>query len=269
MMAKMAHYLLGWKSNIQHGQSTHHNHDAIELVYHAHGSGQVHADEQQPMSFAAGDVQIMPRQRYHTQYQHRQGVDCCILFEVDDAMGDPFDAPIQISLKANDYPTHELLAMSILPRPQNDLEQQIADCRLTAAILQLLQPGQNWQRQQQPLARPLQIAEQVHTFIRSNWRQIDQLQQIADAMSMSLHYLRHAYQHRYGVTLYQALTHLRIEHGCDLLQNSQLPLKAIARTCGFADIQQFSRRFKQITHMAPGQYRKQALNLPSQTVSVE
>jgi AraC-like DNA-binding protein len=255
----MAHYIFGWKSAILQGQGPCHKHDAMELVYHLKGTGVVIADGTELLPFEKGNVQIMPAMCDHAQHQQRRGVDCCILFDaaptIRDRLANCFSRPDC----GNAYPAAELDALSTLPRPQNASEQWIADCRLTAALLELMKLNQLLEPERVTVSRRDEIAESAHDHIRSHWREITHLQQVADALGVSLHYLRHVYRQYYGQTIYQAITQLRIEHACDLLRNSQLPQKAMPEICGFADVQQFSRRFKQITGIAPGAYRKMAM----------
>lgn len=79
---------------------------------------------------------------------------------------------------------------------------------------------------------------------------------MAEALGISADYLRHAFAEQFGETVHDFLTRMRVEHAKDLLRNSRLPQKAMAGICGFADIQQFSRRFRQVTGVPPGEYRK-------------
>ncbi|MDF2670553.1 MAG: AraC family transcriptional regulator [Paenibacillus sp.] len=64
------------------------------------------------------------------------------------------------------------------------------------------------------------------------------------------------FRQQYGVSPYQFLLHLRVEHAQDLLTNTELTLRTIAEYCGFADEQHFSKQFKKMTGQSPGGYRQ-------------
>ena len=49
----------------------------------------------------------------------------------------------------------------------------------------------------------------------------------------------------------------QIEAACHELMESHKPIKEIGYELGFGSLFYFSRRFKQITGMTPGEYRKQ------------
>ena len=49
----------------------------------------------------------------------------------------------------------------------------------------------------------------------------------------------------------------RIDAACDRLRLSAQPIAEIALHCGFYDQSAFTRQFKAVTGLTPGQYRKQ------------
>ncbi len=255
-MANLAQFTFGWQAQVPCGVGGRHNHHAMELVYHQSGCGLVQTEQFGNVSFCDSEIQITPVGEFHRQTQETEGIDCCILFTAQRQLTRRINYACSYPILPDHYPAAELVALSTLPKPQNAQEQQIADHRLTAALLEILRLGQRFEPRNQPTSRRQEMADAAHGYLRTHWREIQQLQQVSDALDISLDYLRHVYREHYDMTIYQALTELRIEHACDLLLNSQLPLKALPAICGFADVQQFSRRFKQVTGKAPGQYRQ-------------
>tara|TARA_Y100001954_G_C15803391_1_gene601348 strand:- start:326 stop:1135 length:810 start_codon:yes stop_codon:yes gene_type:complete len=257
-MANMAQYIFGWQNHIDRGIGAEHSHHEMELVYHQTGVGEVYCEHTQKICFQPGDLQIIPARQSHQQKQLQPGLDHCILLTVSRSLAERINHQCCYPLVQATYPITELATLSVIPKPQNQAEQDIANHRLTAALLEILRLGQRFEPQAKPTTRREETAELAHDYLRTHWRDIDQLMEVAEAMGISVDYLRHVYRENFGVTIYQALTQLRIDHACDLLRNSQLPLKALPEICGFADVQQFSRRFKQITGKAPGAYRKKS-----------
>ena len=49
---------------------------------------------------------------------------------------------------------------------------------------------------------------------------------------------------------------LRLARAATLLTESDLPITAVARTCGFADADHFSHRFRRVYSNPPGRYRQ-------------
>ena len=125
----------------------------------------------------------------------------------------------------------------------------------TLVLLQLLHLA-GATRQRPALSAADALAERAHGFVRETWRQLRDSREVARALDVSTDYLRHAFRQRFRMTLHDLLTQLRIEHAQYLLGNSVVPQKAIVTICGFADVQQFSRRFSQVVGVAPGAYRK-------------
>ena len=58
-----------------------------------------------------------------------------------------------------------------------------------------------------------------------------------------------------GTTPVQYINNLRLEHACELLLHSNLPVSEIADHCGFSDSFYFSRCFKKKYMMSPKKYR--------------
>ena len=49
---------------------------------------------------------------------------------------------------------------------------------------------------------------------------------------------------------------IRVDEACHLLLTTDLPLKSIAERSGFCDEYHFSRVFRQLRRMSPGEFRK-------------
>ena len=64
------------------------------------------------------------------------------------------------------------------------------------------------------------------------------------------------FRQRAGKTLFAFLAGIRLENACRLLQETQLPVSAIAWETGFAKLSHFNRQFKALTGQTPGEYQK-------------
>jgi AraC-like DNA-binding protein len=256
LLTETVQYVTGWKHEVATGRGVMHSHDAFEIVYHRGGRGQVVMEAGGSRGFEPNGLEIMPRRARHAQHQTKRGADCCVQFRATPGLTGKLTTCVAMMLAGGEYPAGEIEAMSVLPRARNETEQRIYDCRLTAVLLALLTKAGLMRTDGRSLTRRQRLAEDAHEYVRVHWRGIRRIGQVAEALGISADYLRHAFVERFGETVHDFLTRMRVEHAKDLLRNSQLPQKAMAGICGFADIQQFSRRFRQVTGMPPGAYRK-------------
>ena len=60
----------------------------------------------------------------------------------------------------------------------------------------------------------------------------------------------------FGLSAGQYLTRLRIERASERLRRSEDPIAEIALDCGYADQTAFTRQFRKVVGLSPGQYRK-------------
>ncbi|MBO2945357.1 helix-turn-helix transcriptional regulator [Paenibacillus sp. F411] len=56
---------------------------------------------------------------------------------------------------------------------------------------------------------------------------------------------------------HQYLLHMRIQHACELLRQSDWTQEEIAAYCGFSSVHHFSKMFKSRMGLSPGKYRRQ------------
>ncbi|MBR3764044.1 MAG: AraC family transcriptional regulator [Clostridia bacterium] len=82
------------------------------------------------------------------------------------------------------------------------------------------------------------------------------IQEVADALSLSGSYLSQYFKQQTGDTLTAHVAALRIRKACTLLETTAMPLQMISESVGYYNQNSFIRRFKQITGMTPGEYRR-------------
>ncbi|MEI8196639.1 MAG: helix-turn-helix transcriptional regulator [Phycisphaerae bacterium] len=255
-LSETVRHLTGWKHVLAVGRAAYHRHGSFEMVYHQSGRGTVLLEGRQEIGFRGGSVEIVPSALRHAQQQLARGVDCCIYFDPSPPLAARLSAGIALVLNAGEYPAREVVALAAKPSPQHAVEQRIYDLRLTAVVLHLLDRSGQAAEVMPPVALRAQLALQAYEYVRLNWREIRRIRQVADHVGVSPDYLRHLFTAHYGHTVHDLLTRMRIEYAQDLLRNSHLPQKVLAALCGFAEIQQFSRRFRQVTGMTAGEYRQ-------------
>lgn len=103
-------------------------------------------------------------------------------------------------------------------------------------------------------------AEEIVSAVRTELetcpeRKLD-LRSLAEAHFISPYYLSHTFHRITGYSIKRYLLLCRISKACILLSSGEQKITQVAAACGFADVSNFSRYFREITGMTPWEYRK-------------
>ncbi|MFD0958192.1 helix-turn-helix domain-containing protein [Paenibacillus chungangensis] len=82
------------------------------------------------------------------------------------------------------------------------------------------------------------------------------IQNMADELSCSVSHLRRIFKEQTGQTIYDYVNELRMNQAKALLAETDHPVQEIVQKVGYSDVSSFIRKFKQVTMMTPGEYRK-------------
>ncbi|TWI86710.1 helix-turn-helix transcriptional regulator [Chitinophaga japonensis] len=118
----------------------------------------------------------------------------------------------------------------------------------------LLQAFSNQQASAAPRGTPPWIA-QLEELLHDCWDQTLSLQQIAQALYVHPVTISKYFPRYFSCTLGDYMRRIKTARALSLIQQTGMPLTAIAHTCGFADQSHFNRTFKAMTGMLPGAYR--------------
>jgi len=103
------------------------------------------------------------------------------------------------------------------------------------------------------------ISEPIQSAVRYMHESIDEaidLDSLAEVANMSRFHFARTFSKEMEITSIQYLRKIRIEMARGLMSRTDDPLKKIAQQVGFSDEYRFSKVFKQVVGMAPGQWRK-------------
>lgn len=107
------------------------------------------------------------------------------------------------------------------------------------------------------LSRDHERIRTMLAFIQENYAQpIDASDIAASAMISSSEALR-CFHHTIGMTPVQYLKSYRLRKAAELLESTDGQISAVAYACGFRDMSYFSRSFRELMGVLPGQYRRQ------------
>lgn len=98
----------------------------------------------------------------------------------------------------------------------------------------------------------------VFQYAMDRFHESISLDDIAQEANMSRNAFCRYFKKRTNKTFFQFLIEIRIEHACKLLYREQeLAITAISELCGFQNIANFNRKFKELKKLTPTQYRSQ------------
>ena len=234
-----------------------HNHTCFEIVYHPSGHGTTLVEKSHKIEFQEGSVVIYAPYAYHDQIMLEPGLDIVVNVEISGVIPDDLPQSWYIQEVLDPFLLQELRLLSEVHPSRTPIQQQICDHRVASVMLTLFNLDAFYNMQ---INSPVEYyAERACQYLRQHYKTITHVDEVASLLNISPSYLRHLYRLRFGTSLINSLTSLRIEHAQDLLQNPAMTLNAIATDCGFANERYFSTVFKKNVGCTPGQFRKRSM----------
>jgi len=101
------------------------------------------------------------------------------------------------------------------------------------------------------------IVEAARTILETEWYDpaLD-ITTLAARLRLHRSSFTRQFTEEHGLSPSQYLIRLRLGHALSLLQQTALPIKAIAHRCGFSSANYFARTFRRTQHMTPQQWRE-------------
>ncbi len=93
-------------------------------------------------------------------------------------------------------------------------------------------------------------------YMMKNFHENISIDYLADLVHLSKSYFMSCFKKAVGIGAIEHLTHLRINAACDALADTNKIISEIAFTCGYNNLSNFNRQFKQIMGCSPKEYRK-------------
>jgi YesN/AraC family two-component response regulator len=100
----------------------------------------------------------------------------------------------------------------------------------------------------------------VHNYIMQNFKHEIDINQCAEYIGMTTSSFCRFFKKHTNVTFSIYLNYLRINLAQKLLRNTKMPVKEIAYECGYVSIVYFNQKFKKMTGVSPGEFRKSISN---------
>lgn len=101
-----------------------------------------------------------------------------------------------------------------------------------------------------------ELVIEVINYIDKNYKQKISLNELAALTNYNKSYLSTVFKKKMGISIFEYIKNVRIQHCLDDLKYSDESIVDIALNNGFPNIQAFNRTFKELFKMTPKQYRK-------------
>jgi len=112
--------------------------------------------------------------------------------------------------------------------------------------------------EQDDLCQPTsQLVRYILVYIQQHYSEALSRKVLANTVGVSEEYLSRIFRQELGISLWDALTRLRIQVAKELLQAGDASINRVASGVGFNDSAYFSRVFHKLTGVSPLEYRKQ------------
>ncbi|WP_369810771.1 helix-turn-helix domain-containing protein [Tenacibaculum finnmarkense] len=95
----------------------------------------------------------------------------------------------------------------------------------------------------------------IMDYTLSNFNKKIELDDIAAVANMTSNAFCRYFKQRTNKTFFTFLNELRIETACKLLQNRDYSIIEVSEKVGFKNISNFNRKFKELKHKTPSNYR--------------
>lgn len=127
-----------------------------------------------------------------------------------------------------------------------ELEQNLFD--LSATICSLVKT--------KPSNQESKLKEKIFCYIQQHYTSSQlSLEQVAEEFDLSVSYLSRFIKKEIGLTFSKYIQELRLERIKQQLTQTDIPIKEIIRESGYYDVSNFTRKFRILVGVTPGQFR--------------
>lgn len=128
--------------------------------------------------------------------------------------------------------------------------------RLSLFLDDLIEFSASRQKTKEPPKPDFYINEAV-VYIQQNYHRDLTIDEVADFCKLNRNYFSRKFKKEMGCTPQEFLIHQRLTNAAELLQLTDLPIKAVAAQCGYPNQLHFSQAFKKRYGLPPQDWRKQ------------
>lgn len=112
------------------------------------------------------------------------------------------------------------------------------------------------------------MANDILEYIQKNYSQRIEVNQLAKTYYTTASHIARVFKKNMGVSVIAYLHGVRMKNAIVMLENTDLGIKEVAESCGYENLNNFYKYFKQATGHTPAAYRKKNLHI-SDTVDIQ
>lgn len=140
-----------------------------------------------------------------------------------------------------------------------DTQDHIRDMRICQCLTSLLTllMEESWNpTEARPSFPQRQNLQEIKEYLDRHFAEHITLDDLAERFFLNKFYLTRIFKEQFGISINIYITQNRITRAKQLLRFSDLSMEAIGQQCGLSDANYFSRVFKKLEGMTPGEYRR-------------
>nr|WP_288702869.1 AraC family transcriptional regulator [uncultured Dorea sp.] len=100
------------------------------------------------------------------------------------------------------------------------------------------------------------VEKEMISYTQQNFMEKISLKEFGEQFHLSEKYISRYFKEHFHITFSQYITHLRLEHAKQLLQDTDTPVTEVAMQSGYQNVSYFIRSFKKTYGVSPLKYRK-------------
>jgi len=101
----------------------------------------------------------------------------------------------------------------------------------------------------------IKCIEQAMIYVEEHYSERMSIEGLSMEVGLSIRKLQAGLKGKTGYTLHEYILQVRVDRAKQMLMDTVLPLKSIAKAVGFRTASHFGEVFKSITSMTPNEYR--------------
>ena len=110
-----------------------------------------------------------------------------------------------------------------------------------------------------PAREGTELGQRVGRLLEERLGEPMHIAQMARRLGISPSHLRNVFREQFGSSLGRYLRWIRLHKAVRLMGSTHLSLSEIADRCGYESLGSFSRTFKNVTNLSPGEYRRRMI----------
>ncbi len=138
-------------------------------------------------------------------------------------------------------------------------EDHVRDMRifekLASLLTLLMEESWNPENSRRASSRKQNLQE-VKEYLDRHYREKLSLDQLAERFYINKFYLTRIFREQFGISINNYLLQTRITHAKQLLRFTEKTIESVGSECGIEDASYFSRMFRKIEGISPGEFRR-------------